>query len=142
MKKVFVSALGILIIALTSCSQKIDVSKVPDAVKTSFARQFPGAKAEWEKEDGKYEAGFKLNGNNMSAVFEADGRMAENEVDISLTDLPPIILAYVKDHYNDKSIREAAMITNADGSVTYETEVGGKDLIFDANGKFLKEVKD
>ena len=40
-----------------SCAQK----KVnpPTAVITAFNKQFPGAtKIKWEKEDGKYEAGF------------------------------------------------------------------------------------
>jgi len=41
-----------------------------------------------------------------------------------------------------KKIKEAAKITDAKGVVTYEAEVTGKDLIFDASGKFLKEIKD
>ena len=38
----------------------------------------------YEKEGGKYEAGFKKNGNIMSALFEADGTMTESEVDIKV----------------------------------------------------------
>ncbi len=143
MKKVLISAIAITVIALTACGQKIiDASKVPNEVKTSFAKHFPGAAAKWEKEDGKYEAGFKLKGSTMSAVFEAGGTLEESEIDIKVSDLPPAILTYVKDHYNGKNIKEGAKITMADGIVHYEAEVNGKDLIFDATGKFLKEVKD
>ena len=129
-------------IGFSACAQKLDASKVPAAVKAAFTKQFPGATVKWEKEDGKYEAGFKQNGNTMSALFEANGTMTESEMDMKVTDLPAAVLSYVKDHYKGKSIKEGAKITKADGTVNYEAEVGGKDVIFDATGKFLKEVKD
>ena len=129
-------------IAFSACAQKLDAAKVPAAVKTSFAKQYPGAAAKWEKEDGKYEAGFKMDGSSMSALFEANGTMTESEMDIKIADLPANVLAYVKDHYKGKSIKEGAKITKADGTINYEAEVDGKDVIFDAAGKFLKEIKD
>ena len=129
-------------VAFSACAQKLDASKVPAAVKASFAKQYPGVIAKWEKEDGKYEAGFKKDGNSMSALFEANGTMTESEMDIKVTDLPATVLAYVKEHYKGKTIKEGAKITKADGTVNYEAEVDGKDVIFDAAGKFLKEVKD
>ena len=129
-------------IGFSACAQKLDAPKVPAAVKAAFTKQFPGVTVKWEKEDGKYEAGFKQNGNTMSALFEANGTMTESEMDMKVTDLPANVLAYVKEHYRGKSIKEGAKITKADGTVNYEAEVDGKDVIFDATGKFLKEVKD
>ena len=41
-----------------------------------------------------------------------------------------------------KNIKEGAKITKADGTVNYEAEVNGTDVIFDASGKFIKEAKD
>jgi hypothetical protein len=35
-----------------------------------------------------------------------------------------------------------AKITKANGEVNYEAEVKGQDLIFDANGRFLKSIKE
>jgi hypothetical protein len=130
------------IVVFSATAQKLDAAKVPTAVKAAFAKQYPGAVAKWEKEDGKYEAGFKQNGSNMSALFEANGTMTESEMDIKVADLPTTVLAYVKEHYSGKKIKEGAKITKADGTVNYEAEVDGKDVIFDANGKFLKEMKD
>ena len=115
---------------------------MPAAVKTSFTKQYPGTIAEWEKEDGKYEAGFKQGGNNMSALFEANGTMTESEMDIKVSDLPASVLTYVKEHYKGKTIKEGAKITKADGTVNYEAEVDGKDVIFDAEGKFIKDEKE
>ena len=129
-------------IGFSACAQKIDASKVPAAVKTAFAKQYPGVSVKWEKENGKFEAGFKQNGNIMSALFEANGTMTESEMDIKVADLPAAVLSYVKGHYKGKSIKEGAKITKADGTVNYEAEVDGKDVIFDAAGNFLKEVKD
>ncbi len=142
MKKSLLSILSITVIMLTANAQKIDASKVPTAVKDAYAKKFPGIAAKWEIEDGKFEAGFKQNGNTMSALFEANGTMTESEVDIKVSDLPVKVLAYVKEHYKGKSIKEGAKITKANGTVNYEAEVDGKDVIFDVSGNFLKVVKD
>ncbi len=142
MKKLLMMSALVAIVGFSACAQKLDASKVPAAVKAAFAKQYPGTTAKWEKEDGKYEAGFKQNGTSMSVLYEANGTMTESEMDIKVTDLPASVLSYVKEHYKGKSIKEGAKITKADGTVNYEAEVDGKDVIFDAAGKFLKEVKD
>jgi hypothetical protein len=141
MKKVTMISALVSLIGFSACAQKLDASKVPAAVKATFAKQYPGASVKWEKEDGKYEAGFKQNGNTMSALYEANGTMTESEMDIKVSDLPASVLAYVKENYKDKKIKEGAKITKSDGTVNYEAEVDGKDVIFDAKGKFLKEMK-
>ena len=131
----------IIPISFVANAQKLDASKVPTSVKASFTKQYPNVTAKWEKEDGKYEASFKQGSNNMSAMFEVNGTFTESEMDIKVVDLPASVLAYVKQYYKGKKIKEGAKITKADGTVNYEAEVGGKDLIFDADGKFLKEIK-
>ena len=129
-------------IGFAACAQKLDASKVPASVKAAFAKQYPGVTAKWEKEDGNYEVNFKQNGNTMSVLYEANGTMKESEMDIKVSDLPATVQAYVKEHYKGKVVKEAAKITKANGTVNYEAEVNGKDVIFDANGKFIKEAKD
>lgn len=141
MKKQFGFLIISAIVSLTAFAQKIDATKVPAAVKTSFAKQFPNAKAKWEIEDGKYEAGFKNGDKTMSALFSIDGTMTESEVSIKQTELPAAVLAYVKEKYKGKTIKESAKITKANGTIVYEAEVNGKDLIFDDKGKFIKAVK-
>lgn len=128
--------------AFSAFAQKIDASKVPSAVKASFAKQFPGVIPKWEKENGNYEVNFKQNDNKMSVLIEPNGSIKETETNIKVADLPETVLAFLKEHYKSKPIKEAAKITKADGTVNYEAEVEGIDVIFDANGKFLREVKD
>ena len=97
--------------------------------------------AKWEKENGKYEVNFKQNGVQWSLLMDDKGKITETEMDIKVPELPATVLAYVKEHYKGKTIKEGAKITRADGSINYEAEVGGKDVIFDAKGNFLREAK-
>ena len=124
-------------------AQKINEKNVPPVVKATLQKQFPTAKnVIWEKEKENYEAGFKINETNYSALLTPAGDMIETEIEISVTALATSITNYIAKHYPKQKIKEAAKITNAKGEVTYEAEVNNKDLIFDHSGKFLKEIKD
>jgi hypothetical protein len=140
--KTILTLVVIVFAALSSSAQKTDVSKVPVTVKNAFEKAYPGVTAKWEKEDGNYEVSFKQSGSDMSVVIDAKGSILQTEMGISSTKLPSSALDYVKAHYKGKNIKESAKITKADGTVNYEAQVAGKDVIFDANGKFLKEVKE
>lgn len=143
MKKYFLlSAVAIIFFATGMGQSKEKKLNAPDMVKQAFAKNFPGAIAKWEKEGAGYEANFKTAGHEMSAVFDANGTMTESETEITVSELPSTVLTYVKTNYKGVKINEAAKITKSNGEMNYEAEVKGKDLIFDANGKFLKEVKD
>ena len=73
--------------------------------------------------------------------MDAQANIIETEVEIELSQLPTGILDYVKNNYTGRKVKEAAKITDAKGTVTYEVEIKGMDLIFDNNGKFIKELK-
>jgi Putative beta-lactamase-inhibitor-like, PepSY-like len=133
-----------LIVAVTCSSvagQKLRETDVPAVIKTSFAKTDPGVKATWEKEKGNYEAGFTKEGKTMSATFLPNGVFMESETNINESGLPAAVLNYIKSNYKDKKITESAKIISAGGVVTFEAEVGSKDLVFDSSGKFLKAVK-
>jgi len=141
MKKYIALSVLLSVFSLKSFSQKIKESEVPAAVETSFGKLFSGSTAKWEKENGNFEAGFKKEGKTMSATFQPDGTFLESETNIKQSELPPAVINYLQANYTNKKIKESAKITNATGAITYEAEVDDKDLIFDGNGKFLKEVK-
>ncbi|MEO8769753.1 MAG: PepSY-like domain-containing protein [Ferruginibacter sp.] len=140
--KVFVILLLITSSVFSASAQKIEGSKVPVAVKFSFVKKYPDIIPKWEKEKYNYEANFKQNGQTMSVIIDPNGNIIETETAIKITELPSTVLAYIKEHYKDKTIKEGAKIIKADGTVTYEAEVSGMDLIFDTNGKFIKQTKD
>jgi len=129
---------GILVLsvcmATVANAQKLSAEKVPATVKTAFAKLHPGTKVNWEMEKKNYEAGFTASGKESSEVYTPTGVLLETEVTIKSSELPAPVLAKLK----GMKIAEAAKITKADGTVNYEAEVKGKDLLFDANGTSVK----
>jgi uncharacterized protein (DUF2147 family) len=141
MKKVFI-VLFISAGALTAFGQKLNADKVPAAAKAAFSKAHPGITGTWEKEKGNYEIEFKDAGKKMSCVIDKSGNIIETETDIAVTELPATVLTYMKEHYKGAKIKEAARIVKGNGEINFEAEVNGKDVVFDANGKFIKEEKD
>lgn len=136
MKRVFVA---VALLTTVSCIAQ----DAPAAVQRAFSKNFPGTTVKkWDKEDGKYEANFTKDGKTMSATFDAAGALEETETDIKVAELPSSVTNYIKTNYKGASIKEAAMITNGKGEKMYEAAVKGKDLLFDMQGKFLKEEED
>ena len=122
--------------------KNIRSSEVPAATVAAFQKNFSGAsKVKWEKENGAYEVNFVQNSKEMSALLDSKGDLKETEVEIKVSELPSQVTEYVKKNYN-ASVEKAAKITKANGEVTYEAEVKHKDVIFNSNGKFIKEEKD
>ena len=142
MKKLAFMMVAAMITSLTF-AQKMQEKDVPAPVKTAFQKQYPTATdVKWDKEGEKFEASFDLTKIDNSVLFDAQGNILETEVEIELNQLPNGILDYVKTNYEGQSVKEAAKITDAKGTVTYEAEIKGMDLLFDNNGKFIKEVKE
>ena len=116
---------------------------IPNEVKVAFAKQYPEVKkVKWEKEDGKFEAGFKQNKVESSVLMNANGKILETENEIPVTDLSKSITDYVAKNYPNQKIKGAAKITDAEGVVTFEAEVKGLDLLFSDKGNFIKASKD
>jgi hypothetical protein len=142
MKKLALLVVAAMITSLTF-AQKMQEKEVPAPVKNAFQKQYPTASdVKWDKEGEKFEASFDLNKIDNSVLFDAQGNILETEVEIELNQLPKGVLEYVKANYKGQKVKEAAKITDAKGKVTYEAEIKGMDLLFDANGKFIKEVKE
>ena len=139
-KSFFIVLVPILI--LSACSSKFKESQVPAAAKETFEKTYSGIKGTWDKEDSNYEVSFKKDGKDMSAIISENGTIVETETDIPVTELPATVQDYIKQHYQGMTIKEASTIAKANGEVNYEAEVADKDVIFDANGKFIEEEKD
>lgn len=133
MKKLLILAIFALA-TIEVNAQKMTADKVPSAVKENFAKQYANVKgAKWDKEGADYEASFKMDGKDMSAVFDGKGLEKEVEKDIKFSELPIPVQTALK----GKKVKEAAIIKKG-GKTFYEAEVGGKDLLFEADGKMVK----
>jgi phosphopantothenoylcysteine synthetase/decarboxylase len=116
---------------------------VPAAVKSKFASLYPNVKkAKWDKEAANYEAEFEVNEVETSVLFDATGNLLETETEIAVTALPKAVSDYVTKNYATEKIKEASKIVDSKGTVTYEAEVKSGDLIFDAQGNFIKKEVD
>ena len=140
MKKIILSLFALLIITTLAFAQKVKGPQVPQPVKDALAKKYPeAAKVTWEKEKGNFEANWGgKSGEDMSVQFTPAGAFVEQVVAISPTELPAGVPAYVKQHYKGVKITEAGKVTDAKGTLMYEAEVKGKDLVFDEKGNFLK----
>jgi len=124
-------------------AQNISDKEVPTTVKAALQKSYPNAKEiKWEKEKDNYEAGFEVSEKEYSLLIDASGKILETEMEIKMEELPANAKAFISKNYAGQKIKETAKITDSKGVVTYEAEVKGKDLIFDKNGNFIKEVKE
>ncbi len=138
MKKITLLCIASAFTSIT-IAQDVKESAVPEIVKSSFKKKYPTVKTvKWEKEDSNYEAGFTVNKVESSVLLDSKGNIKETENEIPISQLPKGVVEYIKKNHPTAKITEAAKITDSKGEVTYEAEIKGKDLFFDANGKFLK----
>ena len=121
--------------------QDIKADKVPASVKSALIKKYPEAKGVlWEKENGNYEANWGgKSGEDNSVQFTPSGDFIEIVKAIPVSQLPPVILTYIKDNYKGMKIKEAGKVTDAKGKTTYEAMVNKKELVFDENGNFIKK---
>jgi len=150
MKKIILSVIIVSGLNLANAQEakekkepKLTEAEVPAPAKAKFAALYAGVKAEkWEKENGNYEVKFHQNKTEMSILIDATGTLLETETSIEVSALPKSVSDYVAKNKPGKKIKEASKIVDAKGVMTYEAEVEKTDLIFDKDGKFVKESKD
>ncbi|MES2134569.1 MAG: PepSY-like domain-containing protein [Bacteroidota bacterium] len=135
--------LGSLLIANIASAQKMNEKDIPVKVKDTFAKKYPGVKAEWEKEGADYEAEFEQNKIEQSVVFDELGTFKEIEQEIKTTELPKAVTDYCTKNYAGYKLSEASKITEASGKLMYEAELTKRkehfDAIFDDKGVFIKK---
>lgn len=144
MKTVLV--LIILLTSFTAYSQKLNESDIPEAVKKTFSENYPDVKnAKWEFEHGNYEAEFKVNNVEKTAVINKMGHLSAVETEINISSLPEAVQSAVSKDYPSASIKEASKI-ETEGGIEYEVEIrdgnNSPDLIYSADGKFLHKKTD
>jgi len=120
--------------------QKEDIIP-PEIVAKVFAEKDPETVVTWVKEGNNFEANFEYQENEMSAIYDANGSLIETEVEIEVNALPKAILDYMKKNYQE-AIEEAAKVTKPNGEVFYEAELKGTDIVFNADGNFLKAERE
>jgi len=107
-----VRILGLLIVLASipsiTLAQQLSADKVPSVVRQACEAKFSGVrKVEWKlKSDHNYEAEFKLNGVEVAAKFDSNGKWLETETTIARAKLPADVRATIsKSSAVTKSLR-------------------------------------
>lgn len=146
MKKVIYLLLTAALMSNAACAQKIAANKIPPAVSSAFKAKFPTAtKTSWEMESAiEYEAGFKLNGEEVSATYDNTGKWLETETEIQVSDLPTTVQSTLAKDFVGFKIEEASKIENGNNGNLFEAEIEKGEEIFDvlftADGSVLRKT--
>ena len=139
--------LSLLSIGIVSCQEKnskdIDLNKVPEAVKITFQKKYPGeTDPDWKQDDhGCWESHFKIDGEKYRADFNADGSWVETENSIKDDELPQAIKKVIAEKYKDHKITEVELVDSSNKGVFYDVEFKQKgknmDVEFREDGSII-----
>jgi hypothetical protein len=130
----------ILLLAFAISACQSSKPEAPSAIQDAFKKLHPDATIlQWNDESPVWEAKYKEGDEKGAVSFDASGEITETELVIDEVQLPnsPIIPEYIKTNYPGEKIQGCEKIILANGTVTYEIQITGKELVFDDRGKFL-----
>ena len=125
-------------------------TSLPEAVKKVVEREFPGATIT-DIDDGDFDGtsvyeieGTSADGMDFQLEVGADGKVYQKDEDVRLKDLPPAVIAKVKQQLGDVEAEDIKRMTEY-GKVYYEIKAEDMDkeveLKIEADGKiFEKEI--
>ena len=147
MKRIIYLLLTVALMRNAAYAQKISADKVPAAVTSAFKAKFPTVtKTSWEIENtNEYEAGFKLNGEEVSANFDKTGKWLETETEIKVSALPASVQSALSKDFAGFKINEASKIESLKNGNCFEAEIEKReetfDVLFTTDGKMLSKTK-
>jgi hypothetical protein len=135
----------LIVVVLSACNEDNTRRSAPDNIVSAFKKIHPNAAIEkWNDEPPIWEAKYKDGDEKGAVSFDKDAIVTETELVIEENQLPnhPAIPDYIAAHYTEEKIQRCEKVTKADGTITYEIQITGKEIIFDKDGKYLNEEMD
>lgn len=142
-KIIFLFSAGVLLIG--ACNQSQKSRQVPTNILEAFVKLHPKATIlKWNDEPPIWEAKYKDGEEKGAASFNDKAEIVETELVIDQSQLPnsSTIPNYINARYTNEKIRGCEKVIKQDGSITYEIQITGKEIIFNADGKYLSEEMD
>jgi hypothetical protein len=133
MKRLLVTlTIALSLISLSSFANGEDVS--PMAIK-SFNSSFKNAtEVNWTVSNSYYKVYFALNGQYVSAFYDAEGKMIALTRNISSLQLPIALQADLKKNYDSYWISDVLEVANEEGTSYYITlETADTQLVLKSN---------
>lgn len=137
--------LALTAITVCSCASIQQKREVPDHIAAAFKELHPNATIlKWNDEPPIWEAKYKEKTQQGAVSFNTDAHVVETELVIEESELPneASIKTYIETHYPAEKIKGCEKIETQDHAITYEIQITGKELVFDASGSFVKEELD
>ncbi len=143
MMKLFCSCSLILFVVIGNAQLR----KIPGDVTDAFASRYPHAThVEWKDKLQYFEASFQLSDANLTADFSTDGTWQKSEREVEFDDLPDEVKdGFEKSRYSDWQNNNSYEIQESGKPLQYrinvqKSSIQKKNLIFDADGKLLREI--
>jgi uncharacterized protein (DUF952 family) len=145
MAKSFLLALAFCLSAAVSSAQ---IRETPEAVKTAFAAQYPGAEqVDYDDILTSIHVSFVLNGEKMIAKYTNKGAWKETEREWSFDKVPTDVRdGFEKSKYADWEVKETAIVSYPKGAERYRLkiekgELNKKYLFFNQNGRLIRDAR-
>jgi len=130
-------------LSLISFSSFASDPDVNPAALHSFNKSFKNAtEVNWTISHTFYKANFALNGQYVSAYYDADGKMIALTRNISSVQLPIVLQANLKKNYENFWISDLFEVTNEEGTSYYVTiENADTTMILKSNNQNWERFK-
>jgi hypothetical protein len=113
----------------------------PEAVKAAFRKDYPNVSdqnVDWDKEDGMYEAHFKVQNEKMIVTYSPNGVLLATESEVSLSAVPEAVIKSVKNMHPNKKPTVYTKVVRGNGAVLYRNRTGGHNMLFTPEGAITK----
>jgi hypothetical protein len=126
-----------------SYAQNISSSDVPPAVVKTFTRNNPRVDAaEWTQVGEYYKATFASDKLIKSVTYDATGKLKFSELQVTLSQLPTPVLAYINQNYPGNVVSKSSKITTSKGKNSYFVKIKDSELAFDSQGNYLNSERE
>jgi hypothetical protein len=139
----------ILLFALASFAaplwaQKLAATDVPQAVIAAFKKSNPTvSNPEWDKDKSNFRARYIVDKKPRSITYSSSGTLIVHDSKVAIATLPPGVKVYLDKNFpgHADDVNKVLKMTKKDGTVTYDVEIDGNDLIFDSKGTYIRTMK-
>ena len=115
----------------------MDTNAVPANVASSFGMNYSGVTGtKWEGNNDVYRSSFQQGGKDMSVIYDKEGKVREVRTGMAVTDMP----ASIQTALNGQNVTKPYEVT-VGKSTYYATQVNGKEVLYDSQGKSLTMPK-
>lgn len=146
MKQLFRFTL-VMIMAVFANNAMAQITKVPQAAKDNFEKQYPNAEnAKWYNDIISATVLFEINGESMNAEYNNKGIWKSTEKTITYEKLPaPVVDGFKKSKYADRTVSETKIIYYPGNVMQYrikaeKNDVEKKYVFFDETGRLVRDA--